>query len=894
MADWIPRRILRELADETLRQEMFLTFWKTADRDEKHLAYQAVADALNCRMSYAKGLPVEEKARHLAECAGSDKHAEVMGTVLVRHHFQERAGLMSAFLDFWKIPHKDCSVPADCPQAPDVETALKSVLALEDSYSLRDVAVYLATAGWATAAWKKPLWTVVELIAESGRLGLAGTGEGALDPANPLAFPDDAFSDLDKLLISAAVQSVSEVEGAPPLGEMEKIVAETIRLNPARTKSYFHRGFFHGLSGRAFTGDFREANPSRRGWLLAGEICALARRRDLDVLVKIFEKRWDVYKELRDLEEACAVIGCKEVFDALWESRRFADAIESISTPLAMRLGGALLEKLHGTGVELLRQRNSVEAKAIFRFVEQVLCAVEVAGGKIAPDLRMEQWRRLAICERVDRNFAESRGILEKAREQFGAEFTPDMWADLGLTAGDFAWLLDLRVPKRIGDVPGRIAQIEAGKEMFEKAVRMPDRPAPNANYALGVLGLLQGDYPAARKHLERAYQFASEQSRRYREARLYSRIQAYYAFSIFLDDDEARFRAGVDLLRRSAEDLPSGEWPGWLIEKALPTIEYGYAGSLELLEWVHERFPKLLGELARNVDLLEKSRTLREFLLHRARSEERGAEERWDDELALFEYHRRIGDLDDAAASLDALERMTRECTRFWKKFNDFLSKPENVDPVWYEEDVDYALAGVLEQHGQYEVAASHLIKRFHQSIAARDLGAADGLIERLESYGVPIDGIPVLRGILEAREAEARERVPSADEAAAKLANLRVRILFIGGDERQAGHDKRILEHFREKLPKVRIEFMHTGWTSQWGRQLDEIKRRAEENHLAVLMPFMRTNLGRSVRRHLGSVKKPWRACTGKSAIAMIRSLERAIEWYAFERSRSAEPAG
>ena len=84
------------------------------------------------------------------------------------YHTREKREMLAAFLDRWKIPHVDGSIEAEDyapPTAADVESA---VAELKDRFDLRDIAIYLATAGLLMgniSQWREATWPVVDEIA---------------------------------------------------------------------------------------------------------------------------------------------------------------------------------------------------------------------------------------------------------------------------------------------------------------------------------------------------------------------------------------------------------------------------------------------------------------------------------------------------------------------------------------------------------------------------------------------------------------------------------------------------------------------------------------------------------------------------------------------------------
>lgn len=100
-------------------------------------------------------------------------------------------------------------------------------------------------------------------------------------------------------------------------------------------------------------------------------------------------------------------------------------------------------------------------------------------------------------------------------------------------------------------------------------------------------------------------------------------------------------------------------------------------------------------------------------------------------------------------------------------------------------------------------------------------------------------------------------------------------VRILFVGGDERQAVHDGRVRRMLEESYPWIEVRFIHTGWSCNWGKYADQIARLIPNYDALVVMSFVPTKLGRAVRKAAGKRGTPWHACTGRGPESIVNSI-------------------
>lgn len=100
-------------------------------------------------------------------------------------------------------------------------------------------------------------------------------------------------------------------------------------------------------------------------------------------------------------------------------------------------------------------------------------------------------------------------------------------------------------------------------------------------------------------------------------------------------------------------------------------------------------------------------------------------------------------------------------------------------------------------------------------------------------------------------------------------------MKILFVGGNEVQARYDASIREELGKRWPGLELTFEHTGWSANWGRDVDHLVRQANHCDAIVIMRMIRTILGRTLRE---KVARPWVACTGTGRGIMLQSIREA----------------
>jgi phosphoglycolate phosphatase-like HAD superfamily hydrolase len=132
--------------------------------------------------------------------------------------------------------------------------------------------------------------------------------------------------------------------------------------------------------------------------------------------------------------------------------------------------------------------------------------------------------------------------------------------------------------------------------------------------------------------------------------------------------------------------------------------------------------------------------------------------------------------------------------------------------------------------------------------------------------------------------QEALRAETAAEEDVVGARLrAGRSLRVLFIGGNETQAQYEAALraaLERRDETTgARVQIEFRTPGYNSNWDKTLEAVRGYRGRVDAIVLMPYVRTQLGRALRRLASEWGVPWVSCTGKGYDSLERALRAAL---------------
>jgi hypothetical protein len=119
-----------------------------------------------------------------------------------------------------------------------------------------------------------------------------------------------------------------------------------------------------------------------------------------------------------------------------------------------------------------------------------------------------------------------------------------------------------------------------------------------------------------------------------------------------------------------------------------------------------------------------------------------------------------------------------------------------------------------------------------------------------------------------------------PAASDGVAALARP-VRIVFVGGNESQERYRAAVDAALEERYAGlVEVTWFLPGWKSGWATEAARIEAAYPGADAIVVMTFVRTHLGRWVRRSAGEHGLPWVACTGHGRLAIQRAIERAVD--------------
>lgn len=848
--------------------------------------------------------PPGEVARRISRIRlEDDDSAESM---LIALFLGPRVRLQQSFFDALNVDHDDgiprgtLAEPADSPMA--ITAAARALMGSEPA--ALDAAIYLV----ALDVLKPRTWPgLIEIV----RRVLTGQESERAEPVAPDLAPEhdpeseetddaellarvprprrakgsvppgtgpDELQELDHLLIAAIVDSRAGGATAPSDEAVDASLEQLLHLAPRRHTSYFHIGFRDALVKRPAAESLEVANEQRWRWYYSGYISALAREARHSDVVQLFDNT-PIVRSLGD-GLAPGPLVALHIVQALAEEQRHASAGGFVRELALVKDNGPLAARMLSIASDLMREERVPEARAYLAVLSPGLARRRTEGHEVPAGVWADVRRRLAHCFRHENNFAASTELLEEILQD--RDLDPGhkamVLSDLGLMAAGFSRLADIRLPEREAEIGACLDLLDRGAVKFREAFAETAQESAHGCYPLGIIALLEQEFSEAFRLLEQAVARFDRARDRYTQGGLLVRARFAAALAGVVDE---RNGARVPALSEWILDgLKAGERiPAPLVEHvvtgiALSSEELATRVTTALLACQEHTALEALAA----VSLPGSARVIAAALLERARDVRRPITARIGDlqrALRLF----KMGEQGEGAESvLDEMQGLAHQnCGR--GEFESMLRDQQRTIGVWDASEVADALAALLEAQGRYESAADVLAQEFHRILSGDGfdcLTEAEGLLERVQGYG---ESAAAVASQLRARLDGARSHVSPPIQTPVRPRS--VSVLVVGGDERQEAYDERLEDHFVSNGSEIRVQFMHTGWGSNWGGFVSEFDRRKGSADGVVIMRFIRTELGRTIRRHWTGAQL---GCWGHG----FDSLRRAIEEVAAQARR------
>ncbi len=902
--------VWKDLDQQTRRQIALVAF-----EDEKltKAATVALARHDHVRRQSVEKWSADKRAEHFAKMRRLPS-AQLAAALFTQFHLVKRKRLVVSFLDFLKVPHDGGVIRNIDEQEPPARSrmvaAIRRMVATFprahvelfldivscqtafEVFSDFDAARHeaLGDVAFGTRSAKAP---AIDTFGGRVETDLAEESEQAdREPAQTSDETPPTFTTLDQVLIRSVVASVADVHGALPQDKVEDLVEEVIQLNLERHQSYFHRGFLAVLFGRAVDLDFPEASDVRRGWYACGAILGYKRKNDLDAVVDLLNQRADLARELARPGSGYAERVVSIVFAAYCAKGRFAEAARFLSPVVVGRAGVQLAREVLETASSLIRQRREADARRLLDVVLEALPALS-EDPDLPPDFEVLLQRRRAHCARLRGDFEGARKLLEPQLAVAETAVRSDILADLGLIECGLRSLADVRLPPEEAMLGDFAAQFEPGRDLFDRSSKLGAGGRNHGDFCLGMALFARGEGNASISYLERAVAGMGADPDRY--GRFGPLDTARLALAVALAEltDLARVPYARDLLGQILDSRTKA--PPYMYRRALTALELTDPESaIDLANDLYR------AEGTRALPVLAETRVIRylpdalDEMLAQARSTEYTPEHRWDAAHTVLAESHAMRDApseegpaasrERAVEALDAMVELATAAEPFRSRLLELLVDEQGpwrtaMDPL----DARVVQATLFEANGAFANAASELAQAFHATLDVDDewaLGKAEALIEDIRALGGD-DAVATLeprlaqyKEVFERRSQSGLVLPPTVDPE-----DFYGLVLVVGGNETQSQQDDAIRAAIKKEWPNVTLMFERTGWNSNWGEQLKAMEGEIARARVVVIMRFVRTMLGKALRKRCGELEVPWVACTGSGRASMLRSIEQAV---------------
>ncbi len=723
--------------------------------------------------------------------------------------------------------------------------------------------------------------------AEPDEVEVAGeeAHEGAReDESDPVR--QRSLTTLDYLLEEAMVAAKQGIEGCLDEDQIDDAVDEFVSLNGKRPHSCFHLGFRDVLfKGRA-SPDLPVPGSEQSRWYWAGAIAAWEKSESWDEIARAHDQHAHV-RALGDGGDFAAERAAPLVVGALRHEGREAEVPNFVQVA-ALERSRTLFDETLEVGTKLLHDGEDGPARAVFRRLMRAVRRLEKEGEAPATPRFLDVRRRFAHALQRANEHDRARRNLEHL-----LEFDPDpdhqamVHADLGLLASGFNRLADILLPRDADALPDMEDRLNEGRDHYVNSAAQDVPYAAHGHYCLGVTALAraagakthdeaESRYATAESHLRRARNRFGSRRGSYGEE-LVERTNLYFgiaaAAQIKSAADGARAARVIVGALRAGAALPS-----YLIRPVVAALDVTAAAEdLSSLAEVllDAQGSEALDALSRSESIVRECAPVLEALS--ARAERRGGSRAAaaDYRLCLPGYLR-ASRREAAEGVLDRLE--TLAVSGFGRaEFEELLSRePDGAGLPWTSDEAVVARARCLEAANKLDDAMSLLQPLFHEYATLERLDEAAGVLERMKGYGLPSEYLKIETDRMTALRRQERTR-PDRGQTSTERPSSRVRILVVGGDERQAKGERVLHDMLRRRDPTVVATLIHPGWDSNWSVAWRDVRGKLPGHDAVVLMRFMRTQLGRQIRKHCSV---PWRFCWSGGRTAMVNAIMEAAE--------------
>ena len=797
------------------------------------------------------------------------------------HYLGNKCSLMCEFLDLCGIPHDEHGgTTSDIKPPEDIEKIAQELIA---KHGKEEAGRYFMV----LRLQQPELWGFLDQVLSdhiapvSPQLQEQPVSSAGGETGETLEMSQE-FTQLDRVLIEQIVATAGEEERALSPDEIVDLIETVHALDTGRNRTYFHLGFMDALLvTRVPDFDRPEINDGRREWYLAGLLAGFSRQRNLGEVERWLDSRRSDFERAARSTGGAGTTMAKTLLGVLLDSEMIAPAVTLLKHQI-VSAGPATRWRALSSASDRLRQDDTPAAKALLTVLHEKLHEIPFQDSEERADFHARVQRKLGQAFQSSGELTKARALFQELLDA-GPFCTPEMLVDLGLVEAGFSALREVRAE---GDSERRAVvrkALDKGNARFSEAVERFEDGAVQAHYVLAV-----------KKYLEYMDSGTSEEV--LREAMTHA--ESALAGMIGSDLNAAYMRLGImgqcrfvlAVLRAATLDPAHGP----AIQREWESIG-GDAGRFprehleRFLEWTELMDQSIAVRIAESIwrkrgeealDLLKKgafldaSEYLRTEMLKAARDGARPRIKRYELWEDLVPSLIRVGSRDAAEEGLDVMEGLALEDSDIASRFSEWLLDTTNHDPFWDECDVLRVRYQLYSRLGK-EAETLDSLRRLFFALRDRNPQEAQEIRDLFAARQAPPSSyedliVPLVDPALdETANHDSEQRLRLGEE---------VKVLLIGGNETQAQYDDAIRTAIGRDWPGVKIDFEHTGWSSNWGREFGQLRKKAADANVVVLMSMIRTMLGRNIRAALNDPPRPWVSCHGKGRKALERSIRKA----------------
>lgn len=876
-----PRSLYRELGHQRRLAAVVAELAASQDWREQ-LVRRLVLRGGGFRPETIRQWPPRKLAREVV--TGNLETADEAINLVRCHYVNVEPAIQAEFLRLTDVPSDGATITAsgDGPltSAEMVGPAARALVTAHGDDGLH----YLrCLAAFAASRWPGIGGVVTSLLTPTADLGIPEVAVQIATAPDPVELaPADGvtpsrirppgvgqLTTLDDVVTVATINAANEVDGALTPANVRALIAELVNTNGQRHQSWYSAGLADILIGDGVVSPGSTHSDGGRKWFLAGQIVGLVRMGRQDEVLAKFDRDALCRALGRNGSGACAE-AAPHIFRALWAAERFADAIAFLS-PTAVAECGRVADQLLQSASGLLALRDPANARPALDLMREGLQLREYLGLPVDQEVVRTVERRQAHCRRLAGEFEAARTILQPliADEDEDVGLRSMMVTDCALMDAGYRELGQLRLPKARTDADAMARGLGAVSQQLRDAVALDVDGAAHARYALGMLQLLHECGGDARRELEAALTAFRARPDVYTRHGLLAQAELHHALALCLEGGSRTtvVAAAQALMKSTTDEL---QIPDWMLESVLTSVSAADGAVAKALfeVLVEQRGEDIVPQLARLVDEIPGIATA---FLARAGSTDLSVARRLESARLALTGLVKHSQLDEADEALEILLNAGIRGAGTGETIA-LLRDDDDLTRVRDPEDLQVALAELHLAAGDAGAGAGILARLAAQMLARSEpweRAEAAEAIERLAELPGYEERVAELRTRLE--RAEGRLEAPVAPPA-----KRGVHLLVVGGNELQARYEVEIREILRREAKHISVEFIPTGWSSNWGPVADDVSRRLKDADGMVLHYFIRTMFGRKVRK----AAKVWCAVGGHGRDGILRGIYRCAE--------------